>query len=107
MDDLLQHTWITGVDVADVPLTSALTELRRFHARKKFKAAVHSVRACALCCWCFCVCFSQCKSDALCDTIQVKATISMNRALGIHSSNNSASSITADNDDLDPNAVSL
>lgn len=43
--DLLQHKWITGTDVATVPLTSALTELRRFHARKKFKAAVHSVQA--------------------------------------------------------------
>lgn len=32
-------------EVATVPLTSALTELRRFHARKKFKAAVHSVQA--------------------------------------------------------------
>ncbi|KAE8904232.1 hypothetical protein PF010_g14777 [Phytophthora fragariae] len=43
--ELLQHKWITGTDVATVPLTSALTELRRFHARKKFKAAVHSVQA--------------------------------------------------------------
>ncbi|CAH0486847.1 unnamed protein product [Peronospora farinosa] len=43
--ELMQHKWITGTDVATVPLTSALTELRRFHARKKFKAAVHSVQA--------------------------------------------------------------
>ncbi|POM72051.1 Calcium/calmodulin dependent protein Kinase [Phytophthora palmivora] len=43
--ELLEHKWITGTDVATVPLTSALTELRRFHARKKFKAAVHSVQA--------------------------------------------------------------
>lgn len=42
--ELLQHKWITGDDVANAPLTSALTELRRFHARKKFKAAVHSVQ---------------------------------------------------------------
>ncbi|CEG49603.1 camk camk1 protein kinase [Plasmopara halstedii] len=44
-DELLAHKWITGSDVATVPLMSALTELRRFHARKKFKAAVHSVQA--------------------------------------------------------------
>ncbi|CAH0474084.1 unnamed protein product [Peronospora belbahrii] len=44
-DELLQHKWITETNVATVPLTSALTELRRFHARKKFKAAVHSVQA--------------------------------------------------------------
>ncbi|CAI5740362.1 unnamed protein product [Peronospora destructor] len=44
-EDLMQHKWIIGTDVATVPLTSALTELRRFHARKKFKAAVHSVQA--------------------------------------------------------------
>lgn len=43
--ELLAHKWITSTDVATVPLTSALTELRRFHARKKFKAAVHSVQA--------------------------------------------------------------
>jgi calcium/calmodulin-dependent protein kinase I len=43
--DLLEHRWIMDKDVATVPLTSALTELRRFHARKKFKAAVHSVQA--------------------------------------------------------------
>lgn len=43
--ELLQHRWIIDSDVANVPLTSALTELRRFHARKKFKAAVHSVQA--------------------------------------------------------------
>jgi calcium/calmodulin-dependent protein kinase I len=43
--DLLEHRWIVDKDVATVPLTSALTELRRFHARKKFKAAVHSVQA--------------------------------------------------------------
>ncbi|TMW60911.1 hypothetical protein Poli38472_000953 [Pythium oligandrum] len=42
--ELMQHRWITGTDVATVPLTSALTELRRFHARKKFKAAVLSVQ---------------------------------------------------------------
>ncbi|TYZ59751.1 hypothetical protein PybrP1_009826 [[Pythium] brassicae (nom. inval.)] len=42
---LLEHRWILDSDVANVPLTSALTELRRFHARKKFKAAVHSVQA--------------------------------------------------------------
>uniref|UniRef100_M4C058 Protein kinase domain-containing protein n=1 Tax=Hyaloperonospora arabidopsidis (strain Emoy2) TaxID=559515 RepID=M4C058_HYAAE len=44
-EELLEHPWITGTDLATVPLTSALTELRRFHARKKFKAAVHSVQA--------------------------------------------------------------
>lgn len=43
--ELLEHRWILDSDVANVPLTSALTELRRFHARKKFKAAVHSVQA--------------------------------------------------------------
>ena len=43
--ELLEHHWITGTDVATVPLTSAMTELRRFHARKKFRAAVHSVQA--------------------------------------------------------------
>ncbi|GLE11708.1 hypothetical protein PINS_up024295 [Pythium insidiosum] len=42
--ELLTHRWITGSDVANVPLTSALTELRRFHARKKFRAAVLSVQ---------------------------------------------------------------
>lgn len=43
--ELLEHRWIVDSEVATVPLTSALTELRRFHARKKFKAAVHSVQA--------------------------------------------------------------
>jgi calcium/calmodulin-dependent protein kinase I len=42
--ELLNHKWITGEEVANVPLTSALTELRRFHARKKFRAAVLSVQ---------------------------------------------------------------
>lgn len=43
-EELLQHPWIVGDNVAVVPLTSALTELRRFHARTKFKAAVLSVQ---------------------------------------------------------------
>lgn len=42
---VLQHKWVTGSDVATVQLTSALEELRRFNARRKFKAAVSTVQA--------------------------------------------------------------
>lgn len=42
---LLEHTWITGANVNTVQLTGALIELRRFNARRKFKAAVSTVKA--------------------------------------------------------------
>lgn len=42
---LLEHRWVTGSEVATVQLTSALEELRRFNARRKFKAAVSTVQA--------------------------------------------------------------
>uniref|UniRef100_K3WM37 Protein kinase domain-containing protein n=1 Tax=Globisporangium ultimum (strain ATCC 200006 / CBS 805.95 / DAOM BR144) TaxID=431595 RepID=K3WM37_GLOUD len=42
---LLEHRWVTGAEVATVQLTSALEELRRFNARRKFKAAVSTVQA--------------------------------------------------------------
>ncbi|TYZ69478.1 hypothetical protein PybrP1_007367 [[Pythium] brassicae (nom. inval.)] len=42
---LLEHKWVTGTEVATVQLTSALEELRRFNARRKFKAAVSTVQA--------------------------------------------------------------
>lgn len=45
VDQLLAHRWITGTQVATVQLTSALEELRRFNARRKFKAAVNTVQA--------------------------------------------------------------
>ncbi|KAJ0397195.1 hypothetical protein ATCC90586_007633 [Pythium insidiosum] len=64
--ELLTHRWITGEDVANVPLTSALTELRRFHARKKFRAAV----------------------------LSVTTTISLNKAFGASGSSSSSSSST-------------
>lgn len=44
-EKLLQHPWITGNEVATVQLTSALEELRRFNARRRFKAAVNVVQA--------------------------------------------------------------
>lgn len=44
-EQLLQHKWITGEDVANVQLTTALEGLRRFNARRKFKAAVSTVKA--------------------------------------------------------------
>ncbi|KAG1709020.1 hypothetical protein DVH05_022651 [Phytophthora capsici] len=43
VDQLLSHRWVTGTEVATVQLTSALEELRRFNARRKFKAAVSTV----------------------------------------------------------------
>ncbi|DAZ96535.1 TPA: hypothetical protein N0F65_011212 [Lagenidium giganteum] len=45
VDALMAHAWIVGQDVATVPLEMTMKELRRFHARKRFKAAVHSVQA--------------------------------------------------------------
>ncbi|TMW55519.1 hypothetical protein Poli38472_010401 [Pythium oligandrum] len=44
-DQLLTHKWITGTDVATVPLTKTLEELRRFNARRRFRAAVSTVQA--------------------------------------------------------------
>ncbi|KAG6971019.1 hypothetical protein JG687_00002266 [Phytophthora cactorum] len=43
VDQLLAHRWVTGTELATVQLTSALEELRRFNARRKFKAAVSTV----------------------------------------------------------------
>ncbi|CAI5702446.1 unnamed protein product [Peronospora effusa] len=43
VDQLLAHRWVTGTEIATVQLTSALEELRRFNARRKFKAAVSTV----------------------------------------------------------------
>ncbi|KAF1316571.1 Camk protein kinase, partial [Globisporangium splendens] len=42
---LLEHTWITGANVNTAQLTGALIELRKFTARRKFKAAVSTVKA--------------------------------------------------------------
>ncbi|DAZ96083.1 TPA: hypothetical protein N0F65_005861 [Lagenidium giganteum] len=42
---LLEHRWVTGAEVATVQLTSALEELKRFNARRKFRAAVSTVKA--------------------------------------------------------------
>lgn len=42
---LLEHKWVTGKEIATVQLTSALEELRRFNARRKFKAAIRTVQA--------------------------------------------------------------
>jgi calcium/calmodulin-dependent protein kinase I len=69
---LLEHKWITGTDIATIPLTSALTELRRFHARKKFKAAV----------------------------LSVQTTISMNRALGSSTSLGPSKSTVSDDSSM-------
>jgi len=44
-EQLLQHKWITGTDVSTVALTSALKEMKAFNARRKFKAAVQTVKA--------------------------------------------------------------
>lgn len=44
-EKLLQHKWITGTDVSTVALTSALKEMKAFNARRKFKAAVQTVKA--------------------------------------------------------------
>ncbi|KAL3659444.1 hypothetical protein V7S43_015436 [Phytophthora oleae] len=41
---LLEHPWIAGA-VKDVQLTTALAELRKFNARRKFRAAVSTVKA--------------------------------------------------------------
>jgi len=43
-EELLMHSWITGDDVATTQLTSALKELKAFNARRKFKAAVNTVK---------------------------------------------------------------
>ncbi|ETW00902.1 CAMK/CAMK1 protein kinase [Aphanomyces invadans] len=45
-DELLQHPWITGT-VSTVPLKTVVQELKRFNARRKFKAAVKTVQATA------------------------------------------------------------
>ncbi|KAG7383408.1 hypothetical protein PHYBOEH_009939 [Phytophthora boehmeriae] len=42
---LLEHPWISGDAVKDVQLTTALAELRKFNARRKFRAAVSTVKA--------------------------------------------------------------
>ncbi|KAG2926075.1 hypothetical protein PC129_g6789 [Phytophthora cactorum] len=42
---LLEHPWIAGDAVKDVQLTTALEELRKFNARRKFRAAVSTVKA--------------------------------------------------------------
>ncbi|OQR90222.1 calcium/calmodulin-dependent protein kinase [Thraustotheca clavata] len=42
---LLEHSWIVGNDTSTVQLSSALEELRRFNARRRFKAAVNAVTA--------------------------------------------------------------
>ncbi|KAG9402871.1 hypothetical protein AC1031_006414 [Aphanomyces cochlioides] len=43
-DELLQHQWITG-NVSSAPLKTVVQELKRFNARRKFKAAVKTVQA--------------------------------------------------------------
>ncbi|KDO20510.1 CAMK/CAMK1 protein kinase [Saprolegnia parasitica CBS 223.65] len=44
VDMLLNDVWITG-DVSATPLNGVMDELRRFNARRKFKAAVKTVQA--------------------------------------------------------------
>ncbi|OQS05394.1 hypothetical protein THRCLA_02460 [Thraustotheca clavata] len=44
VDELLSDPWITG-DVSSAPLNGVMTELRRFNARRKFRAAVKTVQA--------------------------------------------------------------
>ncbi|OQR82909.1 calcium/calmodulin-dependent protein kinase [Achlya hypogyna] len=44
VDELLNDVWITG-EVSSAPLNGVMDELRRFNARRKFKAAVKTVRA--------------------------------------------------------------
>jgi calcium/calmodulin-dependent protein kinase I len=44
-DQLLRHPWIVGEDVSDAALSSAISELKKFNARRKFKAAVKTVQA--------------------------------------------------------------
>ncbi|KAF0688391.1 Aste57867_19986 [Aphanomyces stellatus] len=43
-ETLLQHPWITG-NVSTAPLKTVVQELKRFQARRKFKAAVKTVQA--------------------------------------------------------------
>jgi hypothetical protein len=43
VNELLEHKWVTGSDIATVQLTSALEELRRFNARRKLRAAITTV----------------------------------------------------------------
>ncbi|GMF25230.1 unnamed protein product [Phytophthora fragariaefolia] len=42
---LLEHPWIAGDAAKDVQLSTALQELRKFNARRKFRAAVSTVKA--------------------------------------------------------------
>ncbi|DAZ99078.1 TPA: hypothetical protein N0F65_008383 [Lagenidium giganteum] len=42
---LLEHKWIVGTDVANVQLTGALEELRKYNARRRLKAAMNTVSA--------------------------------------------------------------
>lgn len=41
--ELLQHPWVVGDEVSDAPLTSAVTELKKMLAKRKFKSAVDAV----------------------------------------------------------------
>ncbi|KDO32715.1 CAMK/CAMK1 protein kinase [Saprolegnia parasitica CBS 223.65] len=46
-DQLLQHAWVTGTEVSTVPLTQAMEQLKKYNARRKFKAAVRTVQVTA------------------------------------------------------------
>jgi calcium/calmodulin-dependent protein kinase I len=39
-DQLLAHPWVVSTDVSDKQLGSAMAELKKFNARRKFKGAV-------------------------------------------------------------------
>lgn len=43
-EQILEHPWIAG-DVSDKPLPDTLTQLKRYNARRKLKAAMGAVRA--------------------------------------------------------------
>ncbi|OQR99104.1 calcium/calmodulin-dependent protein kinase [Achlya hypogyna] len=43
-DQLLEHIWLTGTEVSTVPLTQAMEQLKKYNARRKFKAAVRIVQ---------------------------------------------------------------
>ncbi|OQR93750.1 calcium/calmodulin-dependent protein kinase [Thraustotheca clavata] len=43
-DQLLEHVWLTGTEVSTVPLTQAMEQLKKYNARRKFKAAVRTVQ---------------------------------------------------------------
>ncbi|CAK4076689.1 unnamed protein product [Aphanomyces euteiches] len=41
-EQLLKHCWLTGVNISTAPLATAMDELKKYNARRKFKAAVRT-----------------------------------------------------------------